>query len=251
MPSLRAVVKRIQMSLALNQSRRWLRPALLLFAVLPTLAAAEPLWVFTSVLPVKTFVERVGGPHVEARALVQPGYDPHTYEPTPQQIVALTKAVLYVRAGVPFEDAWMARIRSANPDMRVLEVGADARVQHVPAHPRDQPKAVDDHDPHDSAVDRHGHAHTDEVDPHVWTSPRRVRQMVGQIRDSLSALDPDNAEDYAARHDAFVAELDALDRDIHDLLDPLTHRRFMVFHPAWGHFAEAYGLVQALPEVPV
>lgn len=216
-------MKRIQMLLAPNPGGAWLGSVLLVLASLPALVGAEPLRVFTSVLPLKTFVEKVGGPHVEVRAMVQAGYDPHTYEPTPQQIVGLTEAVLYVGAGMPFEDAWMARIRSANPDMQILDVGGDAR----------------EHGHGDE-----GHTHAGEADPHVWTSPRLAQQMAGLIRDRLSALDPRNGADYAAHHDAFVAELEALDRDIRGLLDPLVHRRFMVFHPAWGYFAEAYGLVQ-------
>ncbi len=89
----------------------------LLFAALltPTLGSPEPLWVFVSVLPQKTFVEKVGGDHVEVLSMVRPGHSPATCDPTPQQINALTKAALYVRTGVAFENAWMRRIRSANP----------------------------------------------------------------------------------------------------------------------------------------
>jgi hypothetical protein len=68
--------------------------------------------------------------------------------------------------------------------------------------------------------------------------------MVGVIRDKLTELAPEHAADFARNHDAFVAELDALDRDLHALLDPLPNRRFMVFHPAWGYFADTYGLTQ-------
>jgi zinc transport system substrate-binding protein len=68
--------------------------------------------------------------------------------------------------------------------------------------------------------------------------------MVGVIRDKLTELAPGHTEAFARNHDAFVAELDALDRDLHTLLDPLPNRRFMVFHPAWGYFADSYGLTQ-------
>ena len=71
-----------------------------------------------------------------------------------------------------------------------------------------------------------------------------VRHMVGIIRDKLTELAPEHAAAFARNHDAFVAELDTLDRDLHDLLDPLPNRRFMVFHPAWGYFADSYGLTQ-------
>jgi zinc transport system substrate-binding protein len=124
--------------------------------------------------------------------------------------------VLYVRTGVPFEDAWMERIRSANPRMQVIDVRDGITLR----------------------------THADESDPHVWTSPPLVRHMVGVIRDKLSTLDPAHAADFARNHDAFVAELQALDRELRALLDPLPNRKFMVFHPAWGYFADTYGLTQ-------
>jgi zinc transport system substrate-binding protein len=68
--------------------------------------------------------------------------------------------------------------------------------------------------------------------------------MVGAIRGKLTELAPEHAAAFARNHDAFVAELDTLDRDLHKLLDPLPDRRFMVFHPAWGYFADTYGLTQ-------
>lgn len=87
---------------------------LLPFLLVPALSIAEPLRVFASVVPIQTFVEKIGGQHVDARAMVRPGFNPHTYDPTPQQIRALAGTALYVRTGVPFEIAWMDRIRSAN-----------------------------------------------------------------------------------------------------------------------------------------
>ena len=68
--------------------------------------------------------------------------------------------------------------------------------------------------------------------------------MAARIRDALADLDPSGAEHYARGYEAFVAKLDALDREIRRLLTGLSGRRFMVFHPAWGYFADTYGLVQ-------
>ena len=68
--------------------------------------------------------------------------------------------------------------------------------------------------------------------------------MVGVIRDKLTELDAAHEADFARNHDAYVAELDALDRELHALLDPLPNRKFMVFHPVWGYFADSYGLIQ-------
>ena len=217
----------------------------------------DSLRVFASVFPLRTFVEKVGGKHVDVRAMVRPGYSPHIYNPTPQQISALAEAVLYVRVGVPFEDAWIERIRSVNPDMRILDVRSGMELRGLEAHGHDDggngnahgaSRQKQGHDRnaegHEQEADHSVDAHHHESDPHVWTSPTLVKQMVGLIRAELAELDPAHAADFARNQDTYVAELDALDRELRTLLEPLHNRKFMVFHPAWGYFAATYGLVQ-------
>jgi zinc transport system substrate-binding protein len=235
---------------------------LYLLAVLLTLlggsAGADPLRVFVSVLPQKTFVERVGGPGVEVQVMVQPGASPHTYDPTPRQVAALARADLYVAVGVSFEDAWMGRIRAANPRMQVLDSsqGIDLRAMEAPDH--DAEPGHGHADEGQPAVARglggqgtgpaeagEGVGHDHQVrDPHLWTSPPLVKQMAAGIRDALTQLDPGNGPTYAANYAAFAAELDSLDREIRARLAGVANRRFMVFHPAWGYFADTYGLTQ-------
>jgi zinc transport system substrate-binding protein len=190
-------------------------------------AAADPLSIFVSVVPQQTFVSRIGGDHVRVEALVQPGQDPHAFEPTARRIAALSGADLYMRIGVGFENAWMPRLLAANPDLPIL----DAR-DGVELRPES-----DSHDHHD----HHGHG---SIDPHIWTSPRRVKIIGARIRDTLSALAPEHAADFEANFDRFAADLDALDTAIRERLSGLESRRFMVYHPAWGYFAEDYGLEQ-------
>jgi len=231
-----------------------MRKLLLLLMIVPAIGLAEPLRVFASVVPIQTFVQEVGGQHVDARAMVRPGFNPHTYDPTPQQISALAGAALYVRTGVPFETAWMDRIRSANPEMPILDARDGIELLDMQAHDHDDhgkdarhhADARHDHDHGHDGHDSHDGHHDDhhEQDPHVWTSPALVRHMIGNIRDKLTELAPAHAETFARNHDAFAAELDSLDRELHAQLDPLPNRRFMVFHPAWGYFADSYGLDQ-------
>ena len=115
------------------------RLVLFITVLLPALAASEPLRVFVSVPPQKTFVEKIGAHLVEVHTMVRPGHNPHTYDPTPRQISALSGAALYLRIGGPFEDAWMRRIRTASPDMRVHDTrtGIDSRTIEHHAHKMD------------------------------------------------------------------------------------------------------------------
>lgn len=211
--------------------------ALLLMAQLVTAqsAMAAALSVFVSVLPLATFVEQVGGERVRVQTMVLPGQSPATYDPSPKQIAALAEADLYVRVGVPFEAAWMKRIRAANPDMPVLDLrdGLPLRAQELHSH--------DEHDIHDHAP---GGDAAEAMDAHVWTSPALVRRMAAAIRDTLTRLDPDGAASYAERQAAFDAELAALDSELAAMLADLEQHSFLVYHPAWGYFADRYGLTQ-------
>ena len=114
--------------------RKWL----LLLLLVPGMGIAEPLRVFASVVPIQIFVQEIGGQHVDARTMVRPGFNPHTYDPTPQQISALAGAILYVRTGVPFENASMERIRSANPGMPVLDARDGIALREMEAHAHDE-----------------------------------------------------------------------------------------------------------------
>ncbi len=181
--------------------------------------AGGALRVVVSVLPLKYIAERVGGDHVQVRTLVQPGQSPATYDPTPRQMAAVAEADVYVRVGVPFERAWLGRIRAANPRLRIVDAREGLDLLPAPAG---------------------GEA----PDPHVWTDPLRVKRIAFHLRDVFSALDPPHAADYRANAARLAAELDALDAEIRQRLAGLKARRFLVFHPAWGYFAARYGLQQ-------
>jgi zinc transport system substrate-binding protein len=202
-----------------------MKPSLLAFlvliAALPAAHAAAPVGVFVSVLPLRTIVEKVGDGHVRVQAMVQPGQSPHSFEPTPRQVQALAGAALYVRTGMPFEDIWMARFRGANPRMRVLDARAGIQLRRQ--------------------ADEDGRTRTD---PHIWTSPLLAKAIARNVRDALDSLDPTHRRDYERNCQAFVAQLSSLDREIRVILRGVRSRSFMVFHPAWGYFAETYGLTQ-------
>lgn len=215
-------------------------PAALLLAILwlaPRTVIGE-LLVFTGVPPMKTLIEQIGGDAVDVQALVAPGYNPHSHEPTPRQVTALAQADLYIGVQLPFEQAWLPRIRTANPDLKVLHA-----TDVLTAGP------FSGHCPHthDSETGS-GATASGDCDPHVWTSPRLARSMIGPIRDALIALDPHHAATYHDNHDLFARQLDALDAELETLLEPYRGRRFLVLHPGWGHFAAAYGLVQVAIE---
>lgn len=210
---------------------------LLLTGLIPYPACAErPLEVFVSVLPLQQLVERVAGDAAHVQVLVGPGQSPHNYEPTPRQIAGLAHADLLLRIGVPYEDAWLGRITAANPRLRVV----DGR-EGMPLHPGVEHGHAHGHD--------HAPGHDEAMDPHIWTDPQRLRILVGHLADWLTELRPALGATFHANASRLDNELAELDHSLRATLACLQDRRFLVFHPAWGYFAERYDLEQVSIEV--
>ncbi len=104
----------------------------------------------------------------------------------------------------------------------------------------------EDHDHgHDHGEEDHGHDHSHshgEFDPHVWLDPKRAIQQVENIRDGLIAADPEGRDIYTANAAAYIENLQALDTEVTDLLEPYTGKTFVVFHNFTAYFADSYGL---------
>lgn len=200
-------------------------------------AAAQPLKVFVSIPPQAYFVHRIAGDRVDVSVMVRPGANPATYEPKPRQMADLADTRLYFAVGVPFESVWLDRIAAANPAMRVVHTDTGILKHPMPVHRHDGETASDK--PEGGGLD-----------PHVWTSPPLVKVLARNIKAALQEADPEHAADYECQHGRFVEDIDALDRELREIFSGAGHgARFMVFHPAWGYFADAYGLEQVPIEV--
>lgn len=217
--------------------------ALLLVGCGPA-AAPEPakmpggtgvLEIIVSVLPQKYFVERIGAEHVHVSAMVPPGASPAIYEPKPEQLKAVTRADAYFAIGVPFEKAWMERIVAANRKMEIVDSTEGIERQPMVAHHHDGEQ--------EGHEEESGSGHRDEsLDPHIWLSPRLVKIQAQTIYAALVSLDARHEAEYRANLESFLADIDALDTEIHATLAGVENRKFMVFHPSWGYFARDYDL---------
>ncbi|GAB7079979.1 metal ABC transporter solute-binding protein, Zn/Mn family [Megalodesulfovibrio paquesii] len=228
-----------------------------LVLVLPA-AAQAALRVGVTIAPQVQFVERIAGPLASVEAMVLPGKDPHSYEPTPKQMQSLAKADLYFTVGMPWEERWLPKIAGATPSLEIIHLDEGIEKialaehehghEHAEAHGHAHGKAEGKE--HAEAEEHAGHHHeAGELDPHLWTSPRLVMQMAKGIAAALSRKDPANAATYQANLEAFLKDVQALDEELTRLFADKQGSRFMVYHPAWGYFARDYGLEQVPVEL--
>jgi zinc transport system substrate-binding protein len=205
----------------------------------------ERLLVFAGISPVAGIVERVGGRHVDVRVLVGPGRDPHSYEPTPKQLATLAKARAFFTIGLPFENTLLKKIRPTFKNLKVIDASKGIRVRHFDVHETKGTHA----DHHKDGHSHHGHAREAESsDMHIWLDPIRVKTIAANIGQGLSKMDPDRASEYKKNLERFQADVDATHEKIARRLHSLRGREFFVFHPAFGYFADRYGLKQVAVE---
>jgi len=233
-------------AVSLKQDAHITMPVGLLFAVLilsllPAMCIAKPrITVGVSILPQKYFVERIAGDKASVMVMVGPGHNPATYEPRPHQLAQLEQAALYFQIGVPFEARWVETFRQINPSLILVPLPA-AIVLRTMKH---------DGDGNDGdEVSAHGHSHNGLKDPHVWLSPPLVKRIAESIKTQFVKIDSENREYYLNRYQHFISELDELDRYVRQQLSGINNRKFMVYHPSWGYFADEYGLQQIPIEV--
>ena len=105
----------------------------------------------------------------------------------------------------------------------------------------DHDKEHDDHDDHDDHGhdDHAGHDHG-EFDPHAWLSTDNARTWLNVIAAKLSSIDPANAGSYFSNASEAITELDALDKEVNEMLDPVRGGKFIVFHDAYQYFETVY-----------
>lgn len=169
-----------------------------------------------TILPQKALVKEVCGDLVDIVTIVPPGNSPSNYEPTPKEMQDFSKATVYFTIGVPTEKA------NILPRVENIEVV-------------DLPSKVEEFYPEIEIG-------TGDCDPHIWLSPKRTKIMVEEIANTMIRIDDKNAQVYQQNAEIFLQELDRTDAEIKKDFEGIKTPVFIAFHPAYGYFADDYGL---------
>jgi zinc transport system substrate-binding protein len=221
---------------------------------------------FTSILPQKDFVQRIAGNRFTVHALIGPGQNPHSYTPSPDQMARLSEAAVFFRIGVEFEEGILPKIKKSIPKLPIYDLRKGIKLRdmieehhHDNEHNGKHEHAGDHHAADHSLHDHHDHKipgsekhsgnddeHHNNIgkDPHIWLSPRLVKQMGINIKDALIKTDPAGRQVFEKNFTKFNHELDSLNAYIRKTLAPVRGTELFVYHPAFGYFADEYDLVQ-------
>lgn len=190
-----------------------------------TLKSEKPILTVT-LEPLRYFTEAIAGDNYEVVSMVPKGSSPESYDPTPQQLVNLSKSQAYFRIGyIGFEQAWMKKLEANCPDMKVYNTSKGIDLLRDKGH-------------------WHGdHFHEGGVEPHVWNSTQNALIIADNIYQALCELDSTHQEDYRKRLDVLKQTIRQTDANVRTLIEN-ADSTFLIYHPALSYFARDYGLKQ-------
>lgn len=213
----------------------------------PGSAEQAGMTIAVGIVPEAAFVEKVVGDLANIVTLVPPGNSPANYQPTTAEMQALSDASIYFTLQMPTEEAnILPKVSDFNKDIRIVNlrdaVSEAYPMRHMAAHSHDE-----EDEGHEE--DEREHEGEETVDPHLWLSPKRAIVMVQSIADELSAIDADNRDAYQKNAADYIATLEQLDGEIREAVSALDNKSFLIYHPAYGYFADDYGLTMIAIEI--
>jgi manganese/iron transport system substrate-binding protein len=165
-------------------------------------------------------VTKVGAEEIEHKGILQPGSDPHVYEPIPQDSVAFEEADLIFYNGYNLEPGLIKLMNAAGIKAKKLPVGEIIKPLDFEYQGQKEP------------------------DPHVWGDVKNAIAMVNKIRDELIELSPEDRVEFTNNAAELTAELERLDSWITKQIQtiPINQRKLVTTHDAFQYYANAYGL---------
>ena len=208
--------------------------------------------------------------NISTKMLVKPGAETHTYEPTPQDIIDIKNADMFIYVGGD-SDTWVEKILKdvdtkkthvvklvdlvSTVEEEIVE-GMEDEDEHDHNHNHDHAKHDHNHDhDHDHAdydheSHEHKHEHNEkeegpEIDEHVWTSPKKAMEIVKKIAEVASEIDAEEKTKINDNTEKYVAEIAQVDKDLHQAIDGKISEIVVADRFPFRYFADEFGLKYA------
>ena len=188
-------------------------------------AAPDKPYVVTTVAPITSIVENVGGERIQVHGVVPEGVNSHGYEPSPSVAKTLLAADLIIANGLFLEEPTIRMAESVKRDGVPILLLGDATLA-----------------PEDWAFDFSYPESSGHPNPHLWPEPFLALRYAELARDTLAELDPEGESYYSANLAAFQERIELLDEAIRAGIEsiPPDNRRLVTYHDSWAYFARRY-----------
>lgn len=189
-----------------------------------------------TIYPLADWVSNVGGKRVKVITLLPAGNSPHTFEPSPSEMKTVSRAALFVKAGLQLDD-WGAQLAAASPKLTVLSLGDELQKRKLLPDVDAGVLSVGTGEGGHSGHDDHGG-----VNPHFWLDPVLAAEAAPIIAAELSRVAPAYASEFKANAEEYARKLRQLDEQIRQELRPVQKIPFVTYHNGFAYFAKRYGL---------
>lgn len=196
--------------------------------------------------------EQIGGDRVAVTSIISSdSQDPHSFEPSARDQLAVSKADLIVENGGGYDAFVDALIESSGTEAPILTAvefssewpgesahdDGDARADDEDH--ADEGEHADDHD--------HDHEHVEGFNEHVWYDPQAMADLALAIAAELGELSPADADAFDQAADALVGEIAGLDAELSGIRDAHADAAVFVTEPVPVYLVTAAGLIDVTP----
>lgn len=183
-------------------------------------------YISVTIEPERYFAEKIVGDKFKIVTLIPAGSSPESFDPTPSQIVDMSKCEAYFPIGLfPLEKTWADNVSKSNGKILILDCST----------------GMDTVKPGNTSNKEHAHEGTD---PHIWTSPKEAKIISQNILNGVIKLDSANKSVYEKNFENLTREINETDSIVCSILKSAKNRTFIIYHPALSYFADYYGLKQ-------
>lgn len=199
------------------------------------IAEKEKITVAVSILPQQYFLDRIGGNRISSLVLVGPGQSPHSYEPSPSQMAALSNAKAWILSGTDFEIGIQPNIAEQFPLLKIVNGTEGITFRTLQEYEQEQGEE------HHEEGEEH---HESNIDRHTWLGYDASKIIAGHILETLVLVDPKGKSIYETNYTALISDIDTVFGNLKTSLAPYAGKTVMVFHPSFGYFLDTFGMKQ-------
>ncbi len=160
-----------------------------------------------TIAPYADFVKQIGGKFVSVYTVIPPRANAHTYEPSPQELIKISKADVFFKVGAGFQ----LENEFSFDELNVVDCSEDIKLLNN--------------------------------DPHVWLSPKNAKVILTTIYETLAGLQPEHQEYFNSNLVSYSVKIDSTFESIRKDLSQSSARNIFVYHNAWNYLARDLGIV--------
>ena len=200
---------------------RWLLGTLVLMVLLSckTKTTQDKPLIVVSIYPYEILLREMLGNAADVVSIIPPSASPHDWSPNPSNLNAINKATLIITNGLDLEQSLVQALKQHSANHLILAEMIEVHPNHMEA-------------------DEHGH----DIDPHIWTSPRYLKQLVAALEPRLQKEFPLSADSIAAAGQRIISQLDSIDAQIKQDVASYEDPAIITYHNSFGYFLDEYGI---------